>query len=332
MGCSCFDVKVNETQKNPVGNKKKKENKKENKIDKQEININEKIKNDIDKKYGVFDFNEKTKNFCNNALEAINKYRKTHNVSDLVLDEYLCERAYIISKQYLETGDYDNDNLLYKNSEDLGINQLLSKIIKPEELINIWYEENEKKKYNYHEPELNELECHNFTQMVWKNSKKFGIGYYLPKVNTQKNNSEPDNNNNEAIEEGKKNIEIYYIALFYPAGNKPGEYIDNVLKRNFKNNINNGGEDQEKNNENKNNENNNNENKNNENKKKLNENTVKSKKEDDLINEDENQSENKLGGKEMNDSELKKFKEKFGKKTDNFNDISYDRRGDNDLL
>ena len=322
MGCSCCLVNVNETQKNP--NKKKKENKKENKIDKKEININEKIKNDIDKKkYGVFDFNEKTKNFCNNALEAINKYRKTHNVSDLVLDEYLCERAYIISKQYLETGDYDNDNLLYKNSEDLGINQLLSKKIKPEELINIWYEENEKKKYNYIEPELKELECHNFTQMVWKNSKKFGIGYYLPKVNTQKNNSEPDNNNNnEAIEEEKKNIEIYYIALFYPAGNKPGEYRDNVLKRNFKNNINNGGEDQEKNNENK----------NNENKKKLNENTVKSKKEVDLINEDENQSENKLGGKEMNDSELKKFKEKFGKRTDNFNEISYDRRGDNDLL
>ena len=189
-----------------------------------------------------------------------------------------------------------------------------------------------KKKYNYIEPELNELECHNFTQMVWKNSKKFGIGYYLPKVNTQKNNSEPDNNNNEAIEEGKKNIEIYYIALFYPAGNKPGEYGDNVLKRNFKNNINNGGEDQEKNNENKNNENNNNENKNNENKKNLNENTVKSKMEVNLINLDENQSENKLGGREMNDSELKKFKENFGKRTDNLNEISYDRRGDNDHL
>ena len=37
-----------------------------------------------------------------------------------------------------------------------------------------WYEENIY--YNYEKPE--ELECNNFTQMIWKHSTNFGIGYY----------------------------------------------------------------------------------------------------------------------------------------------------------
>ena len=45
--------------------------------------------------------------------------------------------------------------------------------------------------------------------MIWKNSNKIGIGYYF----------------------SQENKKYYYVALFYPAGNIPGEYKSNVLKK-----------------------------------------------------------------------------------------------------
>ena len=42
-------------------------------------------------------------------------------------------------------------------------------------LMNKWYEEINKP-YDFIEPD--EIECSNFTQMIWKQSKNFGCGYY----------------------------------------------------------------------------------------------------------------------------------------------------------
>ena len=120
-----------------------------------------------------------------------------------------------MAKQYLIEENYDNENLKYKNGEDISMNNELSEEeLSPEELIKKWYEE--EKNYNYIEHK--EFECDKFTQMIWKNSEKFGLGYY-------------------SLEEKKYS----YVALYYPSGNKLGEYKDNVLNPKInenKNNIN----------------------------------------------------------------------------------------------
>ena len=128
------------------------------------------------------------------------------------------KRAFNFAYIYAKEGDnFDNKYLKYKNSEDLGLNFLQSKKeLTPEELINKWYEK--EKNYNYQEPQ----DFDEFTQMIWKNSEKFGIGYYPD------NNGNKDNNvDNNDINDEK---DIYYIALFYPEGNKLLDFRENVLR------------------------------------------------------------------------------------------------------
>ena len=142
--------------------------------------------------------------FVENAIKKINEYRKLHGVEPLIQDDYLIKRAFILSKKKLT--NYFSEDFLYKDGDDLGCNfEKCEDDIKAEKLIEKWYQEN--KSYNFIEPI--ELECNNFTQMIWKNTKRFGIGYYHEK---------------------EKN-KIYCVALFHPAGNIPGEYKKNVLKK-----------------------------------------------------------------------------------------------------
>lgn len=183
-------------------------------------------KNEIDKK--------KYKNinidniFAENALKANNKFRTSHGVNILELDNYLNKRAFILAQEFLTKRKFENENLLYKNGDDLGMNVKLSNNkLEAEELMENWYEEN--KKYNYEAPK--ELECNNFTQMIWKDSIKLGIGYYHLNENDRKITAKKIDNIKEDKED--KNLiefEFCYIALYYPAGNKPEEYEFNVKK------------------------------------------------------------------------------------------------------
>ena len=147
--------------------------------------------------------------FAEKALKKINEHRKLHKVPPLMLDDYLIKRAFILCKKKLT--NFISEDFLYQNDEDLGCNfEISEEKLNVEKLMDKWYNEN--KNYNFIEPI--ELKSNNFTQMIWKNSTKFGIGYYCPQEN---------------IEEINK--KYYYVALFYPAGNIPGEYKINVLKK-----------------------------------------------------------------------------------------------------
>ena len=189
------------------------------------IGQNKTRKNEIDKKFKNLQID---KTFVDSAIKAINIKRGYHGTKSLEFDVYLNKRAFILAKEYLTKGEIDNENLLYKNSEDLGMNLKMSdRKLEPEELVENWYEEN--KDYNYQDPK--ELNCNNFTQMIWKNSAKFGIGYY------HLNEDEPNQKNqnryfdiNSIEENNQKEYEFCYIALFYPAGNIIGEYKNNVLE------------------------------------------------------------------------------------------------------
>ena len=192
-----------------------------------------KRKNIIDKKI------DKTlkidKPFIESALKANNEKRKLHGMNPLQSDDYLNKRALILAKEFLINGEFDNKNLLYSNCEDLGLNLKMSnQKLNPEELIENWYKEN--RDYNYKEP--NELECNNFTQMIWKNSTNFGIGYYHLEEKDKQIKNTNTNDANKIIEENiQEKYDFCYIALYYPAGNKIGEYKDNIID-NAKVNIN----------------------------------------------------------------------------------------------
>ena len=213
---------LNKKNNNISKNKKNKEEKKREpeepkkivqEIKPEKIEIKKNGKNEIDGKKDE-EIRENQKKFAQKALNRNNYYRELYEVDKLELDDYLIKRANIIAKEYLTKGDFGNDNLLYENFEDVGINDFFSdKELEPEKLIDIW--SNERKIYNYQD--INEIECKNFTQMIWKNSKKFGIGY---------SSSNDVNINNGTGEYGKK--KFYYVALYYPIGNKSGEFEENV--------------------------------------------------------------------------------------------------------
>ena len=152
------------------------------------------------------------KEFVKKALKKNNEYRKLHGIEDLLPDDYLVKKAFILAKKMFQ--DFCNEDLVYKDGSEIGTNfEKCEKKMEPEKLMDKWYYEN--KKYNYIEPI--ELENNNFTQMIWKNSKRFGIGYYCQ-----------NSKDNEKNLETKK---YYYVALYYPAGNIPGEYKGNIFKK-----------------------------------------------------------------------------------------------------
>ena len=186
---------------------------KDNSILKQFIEENSKRKNQIDKKkYKDITID---KNFATSAIQANNEYRISHTANILKLDDYLIERAFILAKEFLIKGEFDNENLLYSNCKDLGMNLKLSnKKLEPEILMEKWYEENIN--YNYEKPEV--LECNNFTQMIWEDSTNFGIGYY--------HLNEKDKNINKINIEDKKKKNMNIVMLHYII--QPAIYQENI--------------------------------------------------------------------------------------------------------
>ena len=139
-------------------------------------------------------------NFNLEVLNEINKYRLKHGVEELIEDDNIN----IISQKYSEKLARESELELSGNKykgEDLGeIIFCCKSEISPKELVDIWYNEGSNN-YNYKKEEAN-----NFTQMIWKNSKSFGIGHTLT-----------------------KDDKIYVVINFYPQGNVEGQFLKNVF-------------------------------------------------------------------------------------------------------
>ena len=133
-------------------------------------------------------------------LNEHNKYRKMHGVPNLELDNSLITKAVAYAESLAKNS---NDNFLepsnnYEGDEKLGENlfQCNKKTCKMENYtqpLEVWYKE--KNYYNFN-TNKGEKGTANFTQMVWKSTKKLGCGlaqkyetsykvvcYYLPKGN-----------------------------------------------------------------------------------------------------------------------------------------------------
>ena len=137
----------------------------------------------------------------NILLNEHNKYRKMHGVPNLVLDNKLINFATAYAESLAKNA---NDNYLipsglyYEGDEKLGENlfQCNKRTCKMENFtqpLDVWYKE--KQYYNFN-TNRGEKGTSNFTQMIWKSTKKLGCGvgqktensykvvcYYLPKGN-----------------------------------------------------------------------------------------------------------------------------------------------------
>ena len=149
-----------------------------------------------------------SKELNNILLNEQNKYRAIHNSKDLSLDNKIIQDATIyvesLSKKselfessgtyYQGDGKY-GENFYYCNKEECRTNVKLA--------VTTWYEESSK--YNF-DSNIGIKGTYNFTQMIWKNTKKIGCGI------------------------GQKNEENYIIVCFYyPRGNIEEQYKDNVF-------------------------------------------------------------------------------------------------------
>uniref|UniRef100_A0A8D0C1S3 Golgi-associated plant pathogenesis-related protein 1 n=1 Tax=Salvator merianae TaxID=96440 RepID=A0A8D0C1S3_SALMN len=145
-----------------------------------------------------------SKQFSEEVLKAHNEYRKNHSVPSLKLCRNLNREAQQYSEALASTrilkhspesssGKY-GENLAWASYDQSG-----------REVAERWY--NEIKNYNFQSPGFSSDTGH-FTAMVWKNTKKMGVG----KASASDGSS-------------------FVVARYEPAGNviNAGQYEQNVL-------------------------------------------------------------------------------------------------------
>ena len=150
-------------------------------------------------------------NFAEKCLERHNYYRKMHGVRDLSYCQKLTSDAEKFAK-------YLADNDKFSNSTDRGnVGESLYYYwtndpkfqINADKIIDGWYKESEKYPWKGGNDEVMEefQEIGHFTQMVWKGSEKFGVGY---------------------ARNGEKHI---VVARYEPSGNVVGRFLENVNQK-----------------------------------------------------------------------------------------------------
>lgn len=147
------------------------------------------------------------------GLDKHNEFRRVHGVPKMTLDKEMCEQA----KEYAEVlaalgtlthaspeeRNGQGENLYYScSSQDPGTT---------EDAVEAWYNEVCEPGY-YFDRESNSGGTLHFTQLVWKESTKLGIGLA------------------ESRKDGMKCA--YVVARYKPAGNR-GDFLENVPKGTF---------------------------------------------------------------------------------------------------
>ena len=144
-------------------------------------------------------------------LQEHNKYRAIHGVPDLQLDNKLMQFATQYAESLAKNSNdyylvpsgnyYEGDQKLGENLYQCNKKSCMDNYIQP---LEIWYKE--KEKYNFL-TNVGEQGTSNFTQMVWKNTKKMGCGV------------------------GQKTDSIFKVVCYYlPKGNVAEKYTENVLQ------------------------------------------------------------------------------------------------------
>ncbi|TKR86859.1 hypothetical protein L596_011367 [Steinernema carpocapsae] len=130
-------------------------------------------------------------------LKDSNDYRRRHGAQPLVLDEELNKCA----QEWAETLAKANEMNCKAGANPYGEN-IGAGHTPCANVVKMWYDE--ESKYNYEASKYNP-DCGHFTQLVWRNSRRLGVGI------------------------AKSATGIYYIVANYdPPGNFVGQFLLNV--------------------------------------------------------------------------------------------------------
>uniref|UniRef100_A0A914QNL7 SCP domain-containing protein n=1 Tax=Panagrolaimus davidi TaxID=227884 RepID=A0A914QNL7_9BILA len=131
-------------------------------------------------------------------FEAINEYRKLHGVPPLTLDQKITNDAQAWADHLAKTGQFEHSkNRNY--GENLAAGYPLSNVNPATR----WYSEVSQVDFSNVDRSIG---CFHFTQIIWKSSKKIGIG----------------------ISKSSNTGMYYVVANFDPPGNMMGNFAQNV--------------------------------------------------------------------------------------------------------
>uniref|UniRef100_A0A0K0FD05 CAP domain-containing protein (inferred by orthology to a zebrafish protein) n=1 Tax=Strongyloides venezuelensis TaxID=75913 RepID=A0A0K0FD05_STRVS len=133
------------------------------------------------------------------ALLEINRYRINHKVSFLGTSPQLSVLAQELAEEFLITKKVD-----VSQYSAYGILYHKATIFSATMIIKNWYDTIAK--YNFYFNKPSSIAANSFAQIVWADTTKLGIGIQ------------------------HDNDDIYVVCVFYPKGNKKGEYKKNVHK------------------------------------------------------------------------------------------------------
>jgi uncharacterized protein YkwD len=145
-------------------------------------------------------------------LQLHNYYRLRHSASPLTISQRLNRIAQTYAEHLAATSKFEHSGNTLEN-ETIGENLYMQWISQGKVHVSVrdatksWYDEIDL--YSFKHPKYSEETGH-FTQMVWKSSRKIGVGVALS----------PDGR------------EVYIVANYYPAGNiiNHGYFESNVLR------------------------------------------------------------------------------------------------------
>uniref|UniRef100_A0A0K0G203 SCP domain-containing protein n=1 Tax=Strongyloides venezuelensis TaxID=75913 RepID=A0A0K0G203_STRVS len=136
-----------------------------------------------------------------NFYMEINYYRRIHNSAPLLLDPYLSSKALNVARRSARIGRW-----VFNGKKSNGVNYATINVDLSPLLMNIWYQE--RKKYNYRTL-VGTPETMHFSNLVWKATKKVGIGI------------------------AKKGLDLFVCLMFFPEGNQEFQFRDNVKKAKY---------------------------------------------------------------------------------------------------
>ncbi|XP_072016716.1 uncharacterized protein [Amphiura filiformis] len=145
------------------------------------------------------------KKFQKECLEHHNDYRKKHKVSAMKMSDDLCKSAQEWAQELAKKNQFKTSGRT-DVGENVGMHySSASTEYSGKECAETWY--TGMREYNFKKPEFGQKTAY-FTQMVWKNTKEFGIGKAITKEN-----------------------KVIVVAQYNPPGNFQGQFDRNVFPR-----------------------------------------------------------------------------------------------------
>lgn len=147
------------------------------------------------------------------CVAAHNKYRhKLEGTGDVVWDEQIADGALYWAKHIAETGNFEHEATVY--GENLFMSGTTHDTISAtcEDAVKAWY--SEIKDWVFTSSKSNGGVTGHFTQVVWKGTKKIGVGFQVGK--------------NKVKMGGHDMTVVYVVGRYDPPGNMQGAYADNV--------------------------------------------------------------------------------------------------------